>query len=586
MNTIGFSNFRRFATFPEMDLGDITLLVGGNNSGKSTLVKALLLCVDNLKLMSSYTKTNIFEFGAPKFRFDANEWHDVKIKTFSRAIHNKPVPVIDLGSDEEKTELPSEMRFVFTIGSFRFVFDVYGERDGDEVTGEVSYISIEDRGNMVKYDVSFKSHDMCYSVLGSTSERETLIKRLYRDYKSAKEELEKLSDEGNDIAAISSQSEKVASLEKRIEEFVNPDDNELPEDFDYEQALRQQFRNFHAHEYTTTSWDYLPLEFYYSQLNGNLLVDLIGNFIQFAKNPGAAAPKDIEDPNEYGVAMQEYMRIKAARKDLLQEEDKMRKSQEDLKALLNSFKIEYITAHAANQNTIYNTADRNDYIAQTVHGFVRAKIARGQKEYAFVTDWMRKFGVGHDFDVISIDGEAYRVKIKDEDNSTVNLADKGMGSIQLMILLLRLATILREYEPQNIVALEESDQLRYPTIIIEEPEQNLHPKVQSQLADLFLYLNREYFCRFLIETHSEYIIRKTQVIVAEQDYKNENDMKEHNPFMVYFFEPNASDRPRRMDYAVSGAFKEKFGEGFFDEASKWDMTIIRKEFELKKKAKK
>ena len=586
MNTIGFSNFRRFATFPEMDLGDITLLVGGKNSGKSTLVKALLLCVDNLKLMSSYTKTNIFEFGAPKFRFDANEWHDVKIKTFSRAIHNKPVPVIDLGSDEEKTELPSEMRFVFTIGSFRFVFDVYGERDGDEVTGEVSYISIEDRGNMVKYDVSFKSHDMCYSVLGSTSERETLIKRLYRDYKSAKEELEKLSDEGNDIAAISSQSEKVASLEKRIEEFVNPDDNELPEDFDYEQALRQQFRNFHAHEYTTTSWDYLPLEFYYSQLNGNLLVDLIGNFIQFAKNPGAAAPKDIEDPNEYGVAMQEYMRIQAAREDLKQEEDKIRKSQEDLKALLNSFKIEYITAHAANQNTIYNTADRNDYIAQTVHGFVRAKIARGQKEYAFVTDWMRKFGVGHDFDVISIDGEAYRVKIKDEDNSTVNLADKGMGSIQLMILLLRLATILREYEPQNIVALEESDQLRYPTIIIEEPEQNLHPKVQSQLADLFLYLNREYFCRFLIETHSEYIIRKTQVIVAEQDYKNENDMKEHNPFMVYFFEPNASDRPRRMDYAVSGAFKEKFGEGFFDEASKWDMTIIRKEFELKKKAKK
>ena len=568
MNTIGFNNFRRFAAFPEMDLGDITLLVGGNNSGKSTLVKALLLCVDNLKLMSSYTKTNIFEFGAPKFRFDANEWHDVKIKTFSRAIHNKPVPVIDIGSDEEKTELPNEMRFVFTIGTFRFIIDVYGEREGDEVTGEVSYISIEDRGNMVKYDVSFKSHDMCYSVLGSTSERETLIKRLYRDYKSAKEELEKLSDEGSDIAAISSQSEKVASLEKRIEEFVNPDDNELPEDFDYEQALRQQFRDFHAHEYTTTSWDYLPLEFYYGQLNGNLLVDLIGNFIQFAKNPGAAAPKDIKDPNEYGVAMQEYMRIQAAREDLKLEEDKMRKSKEDLKALLNSFKIEYITAHAANQNTIYNTADRNDYIAQTVHGFVRAKIARGQKEYAFVTDWMRKFGVGHDFDVISIDGEAYRVKIKDEDNSTVNLADKGMGSIQLMILLLRLATILREYEPQNIVALEESDQLRYPTIIIEEPEQNLHPKVQSQLADLFLYLNKEYHCKFVVETHSEYLIRKTQVLVSKENFEDDSSMKENNPFMVYYFdEENEKEPYYPMEYRTDGNFSNEFGTGFFDAAT-------------------
>jgi predicted ATPase len=575
MNTIGFSNFRRFATFPEMDLGDITLLVGGNNSGKSTLVKALLLCVDNLKLMSSYTKTNIFEFGAPKFRFDANEWHDVKIKTFSRAIHNKPVPVIDLGSDEEKTELPSEMRFVFSIGSFRFVFDVYGERDGDEVTGEVSYISIEDRGNMVKYDISFKSHNMCYSVLGSTSERETLIKRLYRDYKSAKEELEKLSDEGSDIAAISSQSEKVASLEKRIEEFVNPDDNELPEDFDYEQALRQQFRKFHAHEYTTTSWENLPLEFYYSQLKGNLLVDLIGNFIQFAKNPGAAAPKDIEDPNEYGVAMQEYMRIQAAREDLKQEEDKIRKSQEDLKALLDSFRIEYITAHAANQNTIYNTADRNDYIAQTVHGFVRAKIGRGQKEYVFVTDWMRKFGVGHDFDVISIDGEAYRVKIKDKDDSTVNLADKGMGSIQLMILLLRLATILREYEPQNIVALEESDQLRYPTIIIEEPEQNLHPKVQSQLADLFLYLNKEYHCKFVVETHSEYLIRKTQVLVSKENFEDNFSMKENNPFMVYYFNGEDEKKPYYpMEYRTDGNFSNEFGTGFFDAATKLLYDIL------------
>lgn len=575
MNTIGFNNFRRFATFPELDLGDITLLVGGNNSGKSTLVKALLLCVDNLKLMSSYTKTNIFEFGAPKFRFDANEWHDVKIKTFSRAIHNKPVPVNDLGSDEEKTELPSEMRFVFTIGTFHFIINVYGDRNGDEVTGEVSYVSIEDRGNMVKYDVSFKSHVMWYSVLGSTSERESLIKRLYRDYKSAKEELEKLSDEGSDIAAISSQSEKVGSLEKRIEEFVNPDDKELPEDFDYEQALRKQFRNFYAHEYTTTSWYNLPLEFYNSQSNGNLLVDLIGNFIQFAKNPGAAAPKDIEDPNEYGVAMEEYMYIQAARKDLLQEEDKMRKSQEDLKALLNSFKIEYITAHAANQNTIYNTADRNDYIAQTVHGFVRAKIARGQKEYTFVTDWMRKFGVGNDFDVISIDGEAYRVKIKDEDNSTVNLADKGMGSIQLMILLLSLATILREYEPQNIVALKESDQLRYPTIIIEEPEQNLHPKVQSLLADLFLYLNKEYHCKFVVETHSEYLIRKTQVLVSKENYEDNSSMKENNPFMVYYFDGENEKKPYYpMEYRTDGNFSNEFGTGFFDAATKLLYEIL------------
>lgn len=584
MNTIGFNNFRRFANFPEMDLGDITLLVGGNNSGKSTLVKTLLLCIDNARLMTAGTKDNVFRSLSPKFRFDANDWHDVKVKTFSRAIHNRPTHSLDLLDDE--LSLPTQMRFIFTLGVFKFVLIVSGDRDKDEVTGNVDYISIEDRGNMVQYTISYADRTMSYSVLGSTTERETLVKRLYKDYVSAKESLESLSEAGDDIAAISAQSEKVASLEKQIEEFVNPDGEELPEDFDYEQALKKQFRDFLKTRYTSTSWD-MPLEDYGDVIYENLLVHAIGNFIGFANNPGQAQPTGIEDPNEYGAAMQAWMYVQDARQALRQEVDKIRKSKSELASLLNSIGIEYITAHAANQNTIYNTADRNDYIAQTVHEFVRAKIAPGQEEFNFVTEWMSKFGIGSNFEIIPIDGEAYRVKIKDEEGYVVNLADKGMGSIQMMILLLRLATILRTYEPQHMIILSPEDEIRYPVVIIEEPEQNLHPKVQSLLADLFLYLNKNYHCKFVVETHSEYLIRKTQVIVANENYEDEDALKENNPFMVYYFDGENVKRPYfPMEYELSGAFKNKFGEGFFDEASKWDMTIIRKEFELKKKNRK
>ena len=56
------------------------------------------------------------------------------------------------------------------------------------------------------------------------------------------------------------------------------------------------------------------------------------------------------------------------------------------------------------------------------------------------------------------------------------------------------------------------------------------------------------------------------------------------PYRVYYFPAN--DIPYQMNYRPDGKFSNKFGSGFFDEASKWDMTIIRKEFELKKKAKK
>ena len=46
---VGFKNFRRFENFPMLEFGKITYMVGRNNSGKSTMVKALLLVMDYLQ---------------------------------------------------------------------------------------------------------------------------------------------------------------------------------------------------------------------------------------------------------------------------------------------------------------------------------------------------------------------------------------------------------------------------------------------------------------------------------------------------------------------------------------------------------
>ena len=47
-------------------------------------------------------------------------------------------------------------------------------------------------------------------------------------------------------------------------------------------------------------------------------------------------------------------------------------------------------------------------------------------------------------------------------------------------------------------------------ITIEQPELHIHPKLQSNLADLFLWSSTQNHNSFLIETHSEHLILRLQ----------------------------------------------------------------------------
>lgn len=192
---------------------------------------------------------------------------------------------------------------------------------------------------------------------------------------------------------------------------------------------------------------------------------------------------------------------------------------------------------------------------------------------------MKTFGIGYDFCIEPLmAGDVYKLTIEDEDGTKLPLADKGMGAIQMMILLLRLATIMH---------IAKSNKSATTTVVIEEPEQNLHPKMQSLLADLLqsIATSNEYNVNFIIETHSEYLIRKSQVLVANANYVDDKDIEENCPFTVYYLPADAGE-PYKMHYKTTGGFVEKFGTGFFDAATESDMVVIRKEFELKKKNRK
>ena len=166
------------------------------------------------------------------------------------------------------------------------------------------------------------------------------------------------------------------------------------------------------------------------------------------------------------------------------------------------------------------------------------------------------------------------------------IADKGIGILQVFTLLLKIeiAIIQSQYNElryhlftyglnEELFKYFETYNQQHPiTVALEEPESHLHPKYQSLLADMFLEANEKYNIHFIIETHSEYLIRKAQVLVAKHQYENEETLNKENPFKVYYVP--LGDKPYEMEFNADGRFKNEFGKGFFDEASNLVYEII------------
>lgn len=508
MNTIGFNNFRKFTEFPAIQLGGITLLVGGNNSGKSTLVKALLLMRDFLTQKTT-KKGNFFEILTPEFRFDSNYIH---IGSFKRAFCNKC-------SDEETT-----MTFTTGIGQFLFGVKVSGDRSKDSLPF-VSELTIVDNIRAVKLAYNYSSNLMSATFLPN---EEVIAKnQQIKLFKRQLAELEQRQIDQKNFDEIIKVKDEMSSIDAKIRALGNTEDeNELSLSFDMALTL--------------------------DVAGGLLMPELVRQFAKYSMQGTTGDKRTAQykkEENDKNILKGKSLLLNAMAADL--------------ERLLSFEQVEYIYAHSASQQVLYNIKDSNDFLSKTIHEFYMSRISNGDAEYSFIQKWMDIFDIGVSFKIEPVAGEAYQVEITDTDNDTVQLADKGMGSIQVMILLLRLATLIRKYKSATTPV----------TVLIEEPEQNLHPAFQSLLADLLLEVNLEYGCHFIVETHSEYLIRRSQALVAT--LYGTKDLLINNPFVTYYMPKNGV--PYSMSYNENGRFEEKFGEGFFDEAGKSNVILMKKE---------
>lgn len=527
---IGFKNFRRFKEYTEVALGDINMFVGGNNAGKSTVVKALLLVANFLK---NTKVSNRSAYEAPRFYFDTQF---VNIDTFRRAKN--------WNSDKD-----DELSFNIIIDNFEITIGLFDNIDQNLPYAEIKSIEINDYENdcMFNFHLGVGAAKIVFGLckeLESRSEDELITKR--KELQSKLYSLQAKISSDFDNVPVGVDITKVVSEMVAIKGKLTAVDKEIAE-----ASLNMKSTNVS-----------IKLSKYNRNIGMNFVASLVQSVIDYAEADNVDAFTEKGKKNQ--AALKPYVgSIKASVKAL--------------EKSLSGINVEYIYAHAASQKVQYNIKDNNDYLSQSIKQLHDLKITSLSTIGKDMKSWLKDFIDIDNFKLVPISATVKPAK-KSVEEYTVgsgeglafaveyqgqwhDLGDMGRGTIQLVSLFINLAIILRKYEKETIK----------PIVLIEEPEQNLHPAVQSKLAELFYKLNKR--ISMVIETHSEYVIRKTQVIVAE-NYSKDNIDLENNPFIVYFFPGNGADNPYKMQYREDGNFENEFGPGFYDEATNLLFEIL------------
>lgn len=158
-----------------------------------------------------------------------------------------------------------------------------------------------------------------------------------------------------------------------------------------------------------------------------------------------------------------------------------------------------------------------------------------------VNDWLARFRLN--VDVSTIQDVVHQLKIH-QNALDLDITDVGFGISQILPIIV-----------QGFLSFGGS------LTMVEQPEIHLHPRMQAELADLFIDIvrrkrggkksvdNQKYL---LIETHSEYLLKRLMRRINEKAIASDQ-------VAVYFIEP-----PMQDGDSASIVEKEISKEGFFE----------------------
>ena len=258
--------------------------------------------------------------------------------------------------------------------------------------------------------------------------------------------------------------------------------------------------------------------------------------------------------------------------------------------------MSYVSSSRATVKKLYALDEKDDFTELLQRYFEKKRLfiekstikSSKNPDYeanSFSNKWIQQFGLGDSLS-FNLDEDGLGVKIrlhKTAGDSGRLLSDEGYGITQLISILLQIETAIlsaRGAKTNNYYGLSVFDRYNTDvfhfeenTIAIEEPEIHLHPSYQSKLAEMFAEAYSKYNIHFIIETHSEYLIRKLQTFVAHKKIES-NDVSICYVYSKDDYVSPSDSRVKHLPIKEDGNLAESFGTGFFDEADNLSVELM------------
>lgn len=615
----GFRGFGKDADF--IELKDLTILTGKNSSGKSTFIKLLQLFGNSLKGINSlYDLTKIeiniandifggkenleslqkvaetkWIFSIPfEFYIDYQEIH-VCFKILDYIIKVETIEIYDVHSLKTKTPFIT-VNSELTVLNVKYLLEKY--KYAARLTNaledfktkfpdktKITNSSLEQLKNQLR-SIGIKKGELQYyidmKIYNFYDDYDTEIGLLNRKMITEKDlEIEwqvpefifktdnskenysfyinpatnyNLKIKRKDIAKIICDSEWYEYIEEHIAKIKTYNPN-----FDFEKLLIE--------------WYNFELENFILNTNDLSFTDRYEIFDYLAKIESKQNKKIIEKwyKNEYIESINELpglidFRCKELMKHKYELTYPLAKVSFNIfqKYIIQFFKSLHNANFLSNVRTIpersFNIYNPSNIFSSFIKYWKTLNEKERNQNLKFLRKYLQLFEIADDIN-IKIESNIGFIQLLKK-GSLISIIDEGSGISNVLNCLLYFAqyTLPRGKSKNSYYLSQEYKQI----LVLEEPESNLHPCLQSLLADLLVDIVRKHNIQLIIETHSEYLIRKLQYLVAK---------KKVNPECIslnYFSLNYKANAPfisvKKIPISKDGRLEEEFGPGFLDEA--------------------